>query len=92
MPLRPLTKDATCILDRDAMTVIGSRVRRIRMNQGKSLQTVALAAGLSGKSDLSKRELGQVAWTEEDIRSVARVLRVSISELFGERHTQSQGA
>jgi transcriptional regulator with XRE-family HTH domain len=62
---------------------IGTRLRDLRLEQGKSLAAMEIASGVS-KGHLSNIEHGQVLLNIVTLRNIARGLGMSLVEFFAE--------
>lgn len=62
-------------------TQLGQRVREVRKNQGRTLQELGMAAGLS-KSTLSKIENGSLSVSYDNLLKLAEALSIDVATLF----------
>ena len=60
---------------------IGTRIRDLRLEQGKSLHEMATSCGIS-KGHLSTIERGYVVMNVATLRDIAQGLGVEVAELF----------
>ena len=74
----------------DDELALGSRIRAIRERQGRSLRSVAEAAGVS-ESFLSQVERGVASPSVASLRGIATALDESIANFFEEREGSSLG-
>lgn len=69
---------------------IGRNVKRLRLQQGRKQEDVAIAAGYTSRSSLSKIELGQRLPSVIRLLSLAYALGVPLSTLTGRRHPRRE--
>jgi transcriptional regulator with XRE-family HTH domain len=76
LPIEPCTKE-------DFALEIGTRIRRIRLQQGRTIQEVATLCNFS-KGLLSKIETGKIVPAIATLTKIARVLGIKVSVLMEE--------